>query len=643
MFTDMVGFTARTQSDERGTLRLLREQEELVGPMIDSYGGRMVKSTGDGFLAEFPSALQAAECAIAVQERLRSRNGLPGAEPIELRVGIHLGDVEQRGTDIFGDAVNLAARVQTAADPGGIAISQQVFDQVRNKLSRNFEKLAPTALKGVQVPIELYRIALEGAAPALPKVSSPTGETASRIAVLPFSNISPDPADEYFADGMTEELIEQLAHVAQLKVIARTTAMHYKNSPATALEIGRALNTGTIVEGSVRKAGSRIRITAQLIDTRTEEHLWAARYDRQLDDIFAVQDEICTQITGAISARLTAGGAPASLQAMHAPQGTRDITAYTHFLHGLKLVGEKGSEATVREAQTQFERAVERDPKFARARVGIAEAAIWLTTEGVMPLDAGVALARRELTRALELDPALAEAHSVYAGLLVGEDEMEQSEREARRAMELNPSLSDPYRWLAQIRAGDGQIEEATRLLETAYQLNPLDINIIAFTGRIYAYAGRDADALAFWERTKLLVPFRTYAHMTEFFLGRGELDKADATLREMQKLRPESVWTECYQGILAARRGDVKGAHRAIDMLRRRGERGEITEFHRAFVHHALGEEDAFVAGLEESFRRHSLPLLELLYSSLYEDARKDPRVTDLLQRQQGFRRASP
>jgi TolB-like protein len=471
--------------------------------------------------------------------------------------------------------------------------------------------------------------------PTTPRGNETPNLEPSRLVVLPFANISPDPADEYFADGMTEELIERLAHVPGLRIIARTTAMHYKGSKQTALAIGRELRTGTVVECSVRKAGNRLRITAQLIDTRSEEHLWSTRYDRDLDDIFAIQDDISGQITAAISARLSAGAPKPALPVARVQPDTKDVTAYTQFLHGVKLLGEKGSEATIREAVELFEHAIERDPEFARARVMLAEALLYLGTEGAFPFQEATERAQKELARALAQDDTLAEAHSVLAGLMLGTDDISGALREARRASELNPSLSDPYRWMAQVAAGQGRIDESVRLLEEAQALNPVDVNIVAFLGRAYLYAGRDADALAHWERTKSLVAFRTNAHLAEYYFGRDELSKAEVAVREMERMRPQSVWTETYRAMLSARQGNPDEARHAIDRLTKRGETGEFTTFFVGFIHFALGEMDAFVSCMEESFRQHNLPLLELQYSRLFESARRDPRILSLIARQ--------
>lgn len=325
------------------------------------------------------------------------------------------------------------------------------------------------------------------------------------------------------------------------------------------------------------------------------------------------------------------------------PPDTHDMEAYASFLHGRKLLGEKGSEETIRTARTYFETAILRDPQFARARVGVAACELWLGSEGAIPYVDSVARARKELSTALQSNDGLAEAHSVLAGLLLGDDDFRGAEKEARRAMELNPSLSDPYRWLAQLAAGSGSIDETVRLLEAAQRLDPADVNVLAFLGRAYVYAGRATDALTHWERTKALIPFRTNAHLTEYYLGLGDYAQAEQTLREMERLRPDSVWTEMYRGILAARQGHPEDAHRAIERLEKRAQQGELTVFFSGFIYFALGETDPFVDSMERTFQLHALPVMELRYSRLFEPARKDPRILDLLRRQSELGQAAP
>ncbi len=639
MFTDMVGYTSLGQTNEELSLSLLGEQRKLVRPILTEYGGREVKTIGDAFLVEFGSAQDAVKCAVAIQAAVKELNlRLPETQGLKLRIGIHLGDVVHQGEDVAGDAVNVASRIEPLSPPGGVCMSAQVFQSVVNKVDYKFESLGFPSLKNVTVPIEVYRVA--GLGEEAPKPAPMGALPKERVAVLPLSNFSVAPEDEYFADGMTEELIDRLAQVKSLRVIARTSVMSYKKKERKASEIGRELGVGTLVEGSVRKAGSRVRITVQLIDAATEEHMWSDRYDRELDDIFAVQTEIASKIVSQIASSI-AGGASALPLPQREVRDTKDIEAYTTFLRARKLFNDKRSESAVRQALGLFEEAERRDPSFPRAKVGVAEALLWLAHEGAASYSDSVNRARKQLTEALSLDAGLAEAHSVLSGLMLGEDDFAGSEREARRAIELNPSLSDPYRWLAQIVAGEGDIEETIRLLEAAQAVDPLDINVIAFLGRAYAYSGREADALAHWEKNKPLVPYRTSAHLAEYYLGKGDYGRAAEAVAEMEKLGPERAWTLAYRGILAARTGDREAAQQMIGLLRKRAEKGELTAIYEGFVHFALGDMDSFVVCLEKSFELHSLPLLELMYSPLYAPARSDPRIADLVRRQSALRPA--
>ncbi len=638
MFTDLVGFTKLGQRDEEEALRLRTEHQSIVRPLLAPHGGREVKTLGDGFLIEFPSAVESVRCAVEIQEAVARRNALPTSrERIVLRIGIHVGDVVGEENDIVGDAVNVASRIEPLAEPGGICVSGPVFDQVRNKVRLPIEKVGSRTLKNVEFPVDIYRIVL-WADSVRPRPAAEASDENVRLAVLPFANLSPDAHDDYFADGLTDELITRSSKIPSVRVIARTSILRYKSSSKSLREVGQDLGVRLALEGSVRKAGNRVRITAQLVDTNSEEHLWSSRYERPLDDIFAIQDDIAGQIAAQVSRHLSGGQrTPTPVLVPNSPD-TQDLEAYASFLHGRKLFAEKTSEETIRQALAFFEESVRRDPEFARARVGVAECVLYLGGEGALPYSDSMQRGREEVTKALELNEALADAHTCLASILLTNEDFVGSEREARRAMELNPSLADPYRWLAQIAAGRGAIDEAVKLLEMAQQIDPLDINIIAFLGRAYFYSGREAEALAYWERTRPLVAFRTNAHLTEYYLSHQNYAKAEETIREMERIRPSSVWTEMFRGFLAARRGDTEAARREIERLRSRTDAAQVTVFLAGFVHLALGETDAFFEAMERARREGAEPVLELRYSPLYESMRSDPRFVEFRRKWDDF-----
>ena len=630
MFTDLVGFTRLGQRDEEEALRLRREHQSLVRPLLGPHGGREVKTLGDGFLIEFPSAVESVRCAVEIQEAVARRNALPDSKvAIVLRIGIHLGDVVGEGNDIVGDAVNVASRIEPLAEPGGVAISASVYDQVRNKVRFPIEKVGSRTLKNVDEPVDVYRIVLWADA-VRPRPAAESESPNLRLAVLPFANLSPDANDDYFADGLTDELITRSSKIPSVRVIARTSVIRYKGTAKSLRDVGQDLGVRLALEGSVRKAGNRVRITCQLVDTQSEEHLWSSRYERPLDDIFAIQDEIAGHIASEVSIHLSGGDRKLPPTPIPQAPETQDMEAYTSFLRARRLFGEKGSEATIRQALSFFEEAVRRDPRFARAHVGIAECVLYLGGEGALPYSASLDRGRQEVTTALALNEALAEAHSCLASILLTTEDMPGCQMEARRAIELNPSLADPYRWLAQVAAGRGSIDETVRLLETAQQLDPLDVNIIAFLGRAYFYSGREEEALAHWQRTMPLVAFRTNAHLTEFYLSHGELEKAEGTVREMARLRPSSVWLEMYRGFLAARKGDREAARREIERLESRTDSLQVTVFLAGFIYFALGETSTFFECIERARREGSEPVMELLYSPLFASIRSDPRYLE-------------
>jgi adenylate cyclase len=308
MFTDIVGYTALTQSNEAQALEVLRKHTRLLKPFFPRFRGREVKTIGDSFLLEFDSALYAVNCAIEIQKFLHDYNiSSKNGWKIKLRIGIHLGDVERKRGDIFGDAVNIASRIEPLADSEGICISEQVYDQVRNKVANPMVEVSHGGLKNVATPICVYKVVMpwetapreENDEKAKPSKFDP-----KRIAVLPFSNYSPDPNDNYLADGLTEELISTMSKISKLSVIARTSVMRYKDGEKGIDDIARDLKVGTILEGSVRKSGNKLRITVQLIDPENSDHLWAESYDRDLSDVFEIQREISETVAGALRIRL---------------------------------------------------------------------------------------------------------------------------------------------------------------------------------------------------------------------------------------------------------------------------------------------------------------------------------------------------
>ncbi|HXW36381.1 MAG TPA: adenylate/guanylate cyclase domain-containing protein [Nitrososphaerales archaeon] len=621
MFTDMVGFTALTQSDERQSLDVLARHNRLLRPFFPKFNGREVKAIGDSFLVEFDSALEATLCAIEIQKFLHDYNIASRDEwKITLRIGIHLGDVVRSGDDILGDAVNIASRLQPLADPEGICVSDQVYGQVRNKLTQDMLKMEPRELKNVKFPVEVYKVVMPWEGGSEPMEARPDSK---RIAVLPFANMSPDPSDEYFADGMTEELIDRLAHVRGLEVIARTSVMSYKGEKKKASQVARELGVATLLEGSVRKAGNRVRVTAQLISGATEGHMWSEHYDGILDDIFAVQSEIAEKVAGELKIQLLQEEKLAVEK-----KATKDTVAYTYYLQGMHLL-QKLEEGALRNALSLFEKAVARDNEFARAEAGISDCYHFLAVRGYISFQEGIKKGRESALRALELDPDLAEGHYALAMVNFLADRNQESMSELRTALQLNPNLISANVLLADLSASLGYTQDMVKAAEKAYQLDPLSPRAVDWMGYAYFCTGREEEAMEHWKKTLHLDPYRTYRSMFDYYVSRKEYGNAEFTVKEMERISPTVVYTYLNRGFLAAVTGDEKTAREMIDVLDR-GEDMSSTSL-AGFIYYGLGDLDKFFEYMFRAARDHTLQATSLRYSPLFDGARKDPRFEEI------------
>jgi TolB-like protein/class 3 adenylate cyclase len=471
---DVAAYSRLMGADEEGTHeRLKAHLRDLVDPKIKEHRGRVVKNTGDGLLAEFASVVDAVRCAVEVQRGMVERNAaIPPNERIEFRVGINLGDVIVEEHDIFGDGVNVAARLEALAEPGGICLSRMVRDNVRDKLNYAFEDLGDQQVKNITRPVRVYRVGVGAGAieqqslaapPLLPLPDKPS------IAVLPFQNMSGDPEQEYFADGMVEEIITALSRIRWLFVLARNSSFTYKGQSVDVKQVGRQLGVRYVLEGSVRKAGGRVRIIAQLIDATNGAHLWADRFDGSLEDVFEFQDEVAVRVAGAIEPRMEAAEIHRSTR-----RPTSSLTAYDYYLHALPTVSAYDKDTAIR-ALGLLERAIEYDPRYGAA---LALAGWWRlqldangwTEDEVLNRNKAIDQARRALQVAGDDPVALADAAGVLAAF--GED-LDASIKLVERALELNPSCVIAWHWSAWLRLSAGQPDLATEHFEKASRLDP--------------------------------------------------------------------------------------------------------------------------------------------------------------------------
>jgi adenylate cyclase len=464
---DIAGYSALMGADETRTVRDLKGHQAVVLPMVGEFAGRIIDTAGDGILAEFASVINAVKCALAIQTTMAQRNA--AIEPqrrMQFRVGINIGDVVYDDVRIYGDGINIAARLESIAEAGGICISSKVYDEISGRIDLHCEDLGEQQLKNIARPVRAYQVCLDRtspiavAAPALPEKPS--------IAVLPFQNMSGDAEQEYFADGITEDLITDLSKVSGLFVIARNSSFVYKGRSAKVQDIGRDLGVRFVLEGSVRKAGNRVRITAQLIDAGNDGHLWAERFDSDLTDIFATQDEVVEKIVGALAITLT----PGEEQRLRR-RGTDNLEAYETWLRARELLG-GGTRESVVQARAMYHRAIAMDPTFPMPHAGLALAGIMdYLNDWVADPPAALDDAERCARRALELGPQEPVSHLALGNVLLWRRDHDGALSEFRRALALDRSYAQGYSATGMVLMYAGRPAEALEPIAMAMRLDP--------------------------------------------------------------------------------------------------------------------------------------------------------------------------
>ena len=546
---DVAGYSRLMGQDEAGTLARLRgHRRELIDPKIADHRGRIVKTTGDGILIEFPSVVEAVAYAVAVQRGMAERNaGTPEEQRIVFRVGVNLGDIIVEGDDIHGDGVNVAARLEGIAEPGGICISGTVRDHIGDRLDVEFHDLGEQALKNIARPVRVYRVRLatdERAPPTAPTETTPALALPDKpsIAVLPFANMSGDPEQEYFADGMVEEIITALSRIRWLFVIARNSSFTYKGQAVDVKQVGRELGVRYVLEGSVRKAGSHVRITGQLIDAMTGSHLWADRFDGSLEDVFDLQDKVAISVAGVIEPALQAAEMHRS-----AARPTTDLTAYDLYLRALATIWPITKERMF-EALELFEQAIAIDPRYGPALAWAAICHLRLVGDGWAEAPEtnrrkGIDLARQAL-HVGENDPGIL-ANAAFVLAHFGED-IGAMIGLVDRALALNPSFARGWYLSGIIRGFAGEHDLAIEHVETALRLSPRERMGVPLSvmGTAYFFKHRFDEATA-----KLLLsiqdnPGAPNAHrfLAACYAQMGRLDEARAVVTRLRAITPEVV-----------------------------------------------------------------------------------------------------
>jgi len=573
---DVVGYSRLMAEDEAATIRTLTAYREQATTLVQEHRGRVVDFTGDNFLAEFPTALDAVQGAIEIQRVIHARNAdLPDDRRMEFRIGIHLGDVSVEGGRLYGDGVNIAARLEGLAEAGGICISDIVYKQVRNKLEITYEDLGDQSVKNIPDPMHTYAIRLEPdlkpanvPLPGMDERTVPGFGGAPAIAVLSFDNLSGDPEQEYFADGLAEDLITRLSSFRQFPVIARNSSFLYKGKAVDVRQVSRELGVRYIVEGSVRRAGGRVRISAQLIEATSGHHLWAEKYDRRLADVFVVQDEITEAIAGAIAPELTR-----SERARAVRKPPQSLDAYEHsargFWHVFRLT--KGDNAT---ARSHFEQAIELDPEFAPPLVGLA----WVhfmdvASQWTDSPDSSLTELGRVAQRCVVVDATYPASHVALSLSHHLSGDRAAMLAALERAIELNPSDSMSQGFLGVYLGEMGREEEALRHLECAMRLSPLVLRAFFAHGMAAAHfgTGRYEEAVEWEQRSLQQDPLyaRAWGVLAASYSHLDRIDEAHHAFEEMVRVQPglsEQSLRQFYQF------ADDDWLQRLLDGLRKAG-----------------------------------------------------------------------
>ena len=536
---DVVGYSRMMGEDEAGTAKAVRERRDEAAPIIAAHGGRLFKTMGDGMLIEFPSVVAAVECALAMQKQMAERNAeTAGANDIVYRIGVHLGDVLVDGDDVLGDGVNIAARLEGVAEPGGVSISGSAYDHVRGRVEAEFADLGEKTLKNIARPLRVFaarvgpsKVGRSAAAPS-PRRPSP----AASIAVLPFANMSGDPEQEYFADGISEDIITALSKLSQLLVIARNSSFTFKGKNVDLREVGKTLGVRHVLEGSVRKSGSRIRITAQLIDATTGGHVWAERFDRNLTDIFDVQDDVTAHIVSALSVNLTSG----ELRRM-ATARTDNQEAYDCYLRGRELWRKGDRQANARALEV-LERAIRLDPGFVPAHAVLA---IVHLNEVINDWSPSPEASRQSsiacAARAVALDDTNPDAHFAMGVVTLWLRRHDEALRHAERAIALDPNHRRCSTGARRDPALRGPFGRGAAVFDRSLAVDPLFDQILQFQAQAYYALGR-YDEAAEWAKRRIAANPTT--DTSRVFLAAsygqmGQLDEAREAWQEALRVNP--------------------------------------------------------------------------------------------------------
>jgi TolB-like protein/class 3 adenylate cyclase/Flp pilus assembly protein TadD len=629
MVTDMVGYAALTRRDEALALQLLEQHQQRLRPIFARFGGKEIKSLGDGFLVKFDSALEGARCGIAIQEALREDNRTrPVTHQVHVRIGLHVGEIVQRDQDVFGDGVNIASRLEPLAEPGGICLSQQAYDQLCHKLPATLVPAGNAQLRKLgQFPI--YRVDLAGkVTPTKKETSAPDQHT---LAVLPFVNLSPMARDEYLSDGITEELISVLGRVRTLRVVSSTSSFAYKGKAEDVRKIGEQLNVGAILEGSLRRLGSQLRISVRLVNVSNGFQIWTETYERRLRDAFAIQQEVARKVVSALDPNALAGVKPPPLEA-----ATTNPLAYQLYLKGRFHWNKRSSDGMTKALQC-FRRAAQIDPKCALAYAGMADCYSLNAFYGGVSQRGAFAHAKRAAQKAVRLNPSVAETHTSLAYALLHQDwDLVGCAAEFDAALTLNPAHAPAHLWRGVYFSVCGLHDRAIEEVTKARELEPLSAMVIAAAAMTHYFARQYGRAVSLFEEVLDMEPGFVLAHeglgqvCLQKHAWKGALTHFNAALSQT-KFGGSILAAVAYA---EARAGNANRAQALIKQMVKPKATGDASPVDIAIAYIGLKEPDHALNWLQRACREKSGKLIYLNANPIFDDLRQDRRFTALLRK---------
>ncbi len=674
MFTDMVSYSALTQENEELAVELLEEHRVILRSIFEKHHGKEIEIVGDAFFVEFTSALEAVQCAIAIQKALFERCQETSKDRwIRVRIGVHVGDVIHRDKQVIGDCVNIAARMEPLAEPGGICLSEDVARQIYNKIELPLKNLGKGELKNIRLPMTVFKVVLPWETAShtyipsksilhqkkniwliIPIVAlfvlilyftklslnNPFNDSGTRseqwsinrLAVLPFNNYSPNADDEYISDGFTEEIITVLSKIENLQVIARTSVMKFKNQEISVNEIADDLNVGIVLEGSVRKEKDRIRVTAQLIDAHTEEHLWAETYDDKYDHIFDLQNDIAFKVAHALEI---------TLQDMEKnrieTKSTDNIEAYDLYLKGRYYWNTRLPENLMLGMEC-FHQAINADPDFALSYAGLADTYHLLASYGLLEPKIGFTRAKAAAKRAIQIDENLAEAYNSLAAInLLYDWNWKEAEEVFIKSLNINPNYIQTYSWYALYLSVNRRFDEAKSQLNKALELDPLSAISRTDLGQVYYHAGEYLRAIKEYQISLSLDSnyVYTYAYLGQTYAIQGMLNEAEASFSRAVELTgskdPATLAGLAYVYAIQNKTGEATAI---LTQLKNLGDGFYVHPTYLAIIYLALGNREETLDWLERGYQDRSEWMIFLQVEHMLDPLRGEERFMDLVKK---------